>query len=98
MVIGAYIVTSYFIFVEKNPERDKEQIFGVMEEVLSALIKEVEQGEQNKESSDSSMKTNHHQELGTNVDFRLAGMLDGKSATFIQKFDTAMDDVRLSYK
>ena len=96
MVIGAYIVTSYFIFVEKNPERDKEQIFGAMEEVLSALIKEVEQNKE--ESSDSSMKTNHHQELGTNVDFRLAGMLDEKSATFIQKFDTAMDDVRLSYK
>ena len=34
MVIGAYIVTSYFIFVEKHPETKKEDIYGAIEDTI----------------------------------------------------------------
>ena len=38
MVIGAYIVTSYFIFVEKYPDKSQEEIYEAIEEVINITI------------------------------------------------------------
>ena len=78
MVIGAYIVTSYFIFVEKHPNTKKEDIYEAIEDTLSKVI----------EAEDFELEDPNLRK--TNFEFKLADLLDSKSAAFIQKFDIAM--------
>ena len=82
MVIGAYIVTSYFIFVEKHPNTKKEDIYEAIENTIAKVI----------ESEDFDINQDPNLRK-INVDddrFNLSELMDPKSAAFIQKFDFAM--------
>ena len=81
MVIGAYIVTSYFIFAEKYPNKSQEDIYEAIEEVITTVINEQNLNES--ENIDSTKNPSFHR----NVDFRLKKLIDNKSARFIDKFD-----------
>ena len=101
MVIGAYIVTSYFIFVEKHPETKKEDIYGAIEETIAKVIENDDLNLINAVAMDNNNYNNLLQKdknyryttnNSENVvkDFELSDLLDSKSAAFIQKFDFAM--------
>ena len=86
MVIGAYIVTSYFIFVEKHPDRDKQDIYQSIETVIADVIQDQEDLE-NYRLDDSE----------TEMEFEFAGLLDRKSLQFIRKYDSVMSQVFDTY-
>ena len=103
MVIGAYIVTSYFIFVEKHPETKKEDIYGAIEETIAKVIENedldlinVVAMDNNNNNLLQNLKKDDKNYRFTNSknnvvkDFELSDLLDSKSAAFIQKFDFAM--------
>ena len=86
MVIGAYIVTSYFIFVEKNPDKDKQEIYQTIEKVLKEIqISDLEDLGNLQESQPNLNSTQ----------FKLTDLIDEKSLSFIKKFDVLMDNISI---
>merc|ERR1712008_653045 len=79
MVIGAYIVTSYFIFVEKNPDKNKEDISESLEKILSTVIRQLPVSNENSTSGlENSFKENNSYFPDKNeptLDFELSGLL-----------------------
>ncbi len=90
MVIGAYIVTSYFVFVEKHPNVEKDKIYQSIETVLASLsqhsLDDLEEDVNENEPLDGGQHL-------VNNDFQLSALLDEKSALFIKKFDSVMLDI-----
>ena len=82
MVIGAYIVTSYFIFAEKYPNKSQKDIYEAIEEVISTVISEQKLTEGAEDIKEDKSPSFHR-----NVDFKLKKLIDKKSARFIDKFD-----------
>ena len=81
MVIGAYIVTSYFIFVEKHPNTKKEDIYEAIENTIAKVI----------ESEDFDINQDPNlRKINVDDRFNLSELMDPKSSAFIQKFDFAM--------
>ena len=95
MVIGAYIVTSYFIFVEKNPDKNKEDIYESLEEILNTVIHQLPPAsdEIDQNSGAEKMTSNYQDKNETTFDFELSGLLDEKTQNFIKKYDTVMTKV-----
>ena len=88
MVIGAYIVTSYFIFAEKYPNKSQEDIYEAIEEVISTVISEQKLNENDSENNEGKNPSFHR-----NVDFKLKKLIDKKSARFIDKFDEKVFEI-----
>ena len=95
MVIGAYIVTSYFIFVEKNPDKNKEDIYESLEEIIKTVIHQLppEIDEIDKDLGEKIVTSNYQDKNETTFDFELSGLLDEKSQNFIKKYDTVMTQI-----
>lgn len=91
MVIGAYIVTSYFIFVEKNPKSTKEDIFAAIEQTLGQVISS--QNELENLESQFLRKEDGNSETTKVNGFKLSGLIDAKSAAFIEKFDSVIAQI-----
>merc|ERR1712109_87072 len=93
MVIGAYIVTSYFIFVEENPDKNKEDIYDNIEEILSTVIQQLPVSDEENVTSPDEKFTSILDKNETKLDFELSGFLDEKSQNFIKKYDDVMTKV-----
>ena len=95
MVIGAYIVTSYFIFVEKNPDKNKEDIYESLEEIIKTVIHQLppEIDEIDTDLGEKIVTSNYQDKNETTFDFELSGLLDEKSKNFIKKYDTVMTQI-----
>ena len=91
------IVTSYFIFVEKNPDKNKEDIYESLEEILSTVIGQLPVSDENSISGlENSFEENNSYFPDKNeptLDFELSGLLDEKSQNFIKKYDAVMTKV-----
>ena len=95
MVIGAYIVTSYFIFVEKYPDKSQEEIYEAIEGVINKII---EEGHQQKSSETRHPKLEDKnsyfpQDTQNNMDFKLDRLVDSKSSRFISQFDQQISNI-----
>ncbi len=103
LVIGAYIVTSYFFFVEgsdNNGETGEDlDVYARIENVLQKVLAEPEVGNgdghqyfpsADKESNNITNGIHNQQGLDGLQYFKLLNLLDDKSAAFIKKFDAAM--------
>lgn len=83
MVIGAYIVTSYFALVETAGTKPEDQeISKVLEQVLAKVIEDQEE--------EKEVDYQPHNE------FKLSALLDDKSKSFIAKFDSVFSKLRTS--
>ena len=85
-------MTSYFIFVEKNPDKNKEDIYESLEEILSTVIGQLPVADEN---SISGLENNSYfpDKNEPTLDFELSGLLDEKSQNFIKKYDAVMTKV-----
>lgn len=90
MVIGAYIVTSYFALVEKKQDdsQDNDHVSKLLEQVLNKVI------EEDKEKDDEKEVDENYQPQKA---FKLSALLDDKSRTFIQKFDSVFSSLQKIY-
>ena len=90
-------MTSYFIFVEKNPDKNKEDIYESLEEILSTVIGQLPVSDENSISGlENSFEENNSYFPDKNaptLDFELSGLLDEKSQNFIKKYDAVMTKV-----
>jgi hypothetical protein len=98
LVIGAYIVTTYFMFVERNPEQNRQDVYGVIERVLGQVLEENDH-EHNSSAGGALLNdilNNEDFEMETKFggnNLKLLSLLDNRSAAFIQKFDSAMTEL-----
>ena len=91
MVIGAYIVTSYFIFVEKYPDKTQEEIYEAIEEVINKIIKDQKSSDQNRHPKLEENSILYHDKSAVN--FKLDRLVDWKSSTFITHFDRHISNI-----
>ena len=86
-------VTSYFIFVEENPDKNKEDIYENIEEILSTVIQQLPVSDKKNLTSPDEKLTSVSDKNETKLDFELSGFLDEKSQNFIKKYDDVMTKV-----
>ena len=89
LVIGAYIVTSYFFIVENNdPSVSDQDVYARIESVLQKVLAEPEDDDEHVQ--DDTLDLPNQQGLDGLQYFKLLDLLDDKSAAFIKRFDSAM--------
>ena len=86
-------MTSYFIFVEENPDKNKEDIYENIEEILSTVIQQLPVSDEENLTFPDEKLSNVSDKNETKLDFELSGFLDEKSQNFIKKYDDVMTKV-----
>ena len=86
-------MTSYFIFVEENPDKNKEDIYENIEEILSTVIQQLPVSDEKTVTSSDEKLNSVSDKNETKLDFELSGFLDEKSQNFIKKYDDVMTKV-----
>ena len=86
-------MTSYFIFVEENPDKNKEDIYENIEEILSTVIQQLPVSDKENVAFPDEKLASVSDKNETKLDFELSGFLDEKSQNFIKKYDDVMTKV-----
>jgi hypothetical protein len=86
------------MFVERNPEQSRQDVYGVIERVLGQVLEENDH-EHNSSAGGALLNdilNNEDFEMETKFggnNLKLLSLLDNRSAAFIQKFDSAMTEL-----